>query len=356
MEKPYVRARQLMEEKGLDALLISEGCSMRYLSGFTGATGYLLITKESLLLFTDFRYTIAANAQAPEYKVIDPKNEGYSKTIYEYVKNEGLKNVGFESDDMKYSSYLSFSKVWEGVTLIPLGSEIMNLRCIKTREELDLIKMAEHIGDLAFEEVLGYIKPGMTEIEVAAKLEYLLKTNGAEALSFETIVASGINSSKPHAEPGEKKLEKGDFVTMDFGCKYHGYCSDMTRTIVLGKADKKQKEVYETVREAQQLVLDMIKPGLKGMEYDKVARDYIYGHGYEGCFGHGLGHSVGLFIHENPRFSMREETIIQPGITMTVEPGIYIDGFGGVRIEDLVEITEDGYVNYAHSRKDLIEL
>ena len=196
----------------------------------------------------------------------------------------------------------------------------------------------------------------MTELEVAAKLEYIMKLNGADKLSFESIVASGINSSKPHAEPGRKKIETGDFLTMDFGCVYQGYCSDMTRTIVVGKASEKQKEIYNTVLKAQLAVLDMLKPGLKGKEYDKVARDVIYGAGFEGYFGHGLGHSVGLEIHENPRFSMIEEDIVEAGMIMTVEPGIYIPDFGGVRIEDMVVLTEDGYENLTHSRKELIEL
>ena len=183
-----------------------------------------------------------------------------------------------------------------------------------------------------------------------------MKLNGAEKLSFETIVAAGVNSSKPHAEPGEYRIEKGDFVTMDFGCVYKGYCSDMTRTVVVGAANKQQKEIYSTVLKAQQAVLAMLKPGLKGKEYDKVARDIIYGAGYEGYFGHGLGHSVGLEIHEDPRFSMTEEDIVEAGMIMTVEPGIYIPDFGGVRIEDMVVITEDGYENLAHSAKELIEL
>ena len=180
--------------------------------------------------------------------------------------------------------------------------------------------------------------------------------NGAEKTSFDTIIASGVHSSMPHAEPDEKKLEMGDFITMDFGCVYHGYCSDMTRTVVLGKANDKQKEIYNTVLKAQLAVLDMAKPGLAGKEYDKVARDIIAKAGYGDCFGHGLGHGVGLFIHENPRLSSAEERIMQPNMVLTVEPGIYVKDFGGVRIEDMIVFTEDGHENFAKSEKKLIEL
>jgi Xaa-Pro aminopeptidase len=219
-----------------------------------------------------------------------------------------------------------------------------------------LIKKAEAIGDAAFSEILPYIKPGTTELEVAARLEFIMKMKGVQNLSFPSIVASGINSSMPHAVPSQKKIETGDFVTLDFGCTCEGYCSDMTRTVVVGKASDKHKEVYQLVLEAQMAALDFIKAGYQGKEIDKVARDIIYKAGYEGCFGHGLGHSVGLNVHENPRLSPMEEEIIQEGMTETVEPGIYIKGFGGVRIEDLVVVTGTGCENFTHSPKNLIEL
>ena len=240
--------------------------------------------------------------------------------------------------------------------LVPLGGSVNELRCIKTQEELENIRKAEEIGDRAFEFILGVIKPGMTELEVAAELEYHMKRNGAWKTSFDTIVASGFNSSMPHAVPGMKKIEKGDFITMDFGCVYNGYCSDMTRTVVAGRADDRQKKIYYTVLEAQKIALDRIRAGLKGKEIDKAARDYIDAAGYKGCFGHGLGHSVGLYIHEEPRLSVTGETVLQENMIETVEPGIYIPGYGGVRIEDLVVVTKTGHVNFTHSDKKLIEL
>ena len=200
------------------------------------------------------------------------------------------------------------------------------------------------------------MKPGMTELEAAAELEYLMKQEGAEDLSFNTIVASGLNSSMPHAIPGTKQFEKGDFITFDFGCKYKGYCSDMTRTVVLGKASDKQKEIYNVVLKAQLAGLDALKAGKSGASVDKVARDIIADAGYGEYFGHGLGHSVGLFIHENPRLSPSDDTILKENMIETVEPGIYVPGLGGVRIEDMVVVTKEGHINLAHSPKELIEL
>ena len=357
MKVRYQKLDELLQSKKMDAVLVSDGYNMRYLSGFTGATGYLLVTRNSKTLFTDSRYTIAAKAQAPDYTVVEVgSNRDYCAVINQVLAAEQVKVLGFEALQVRYSEYMDLREHLKVKELVPLKGELARLRRIKTKEEIAFMRQAEHIGDLAFEEVLRHIRPGVTEIEIAAKLEYIMKLNGADKLSFETIVASGVNSSKPHAEPGHRRIEKGDFVTMDFGCVYKGYCSDMTRTVVVGKANKQQKTIYSTVLKAQIAVLDMLAPGLHGKEYDAVARKIIYEAGYEGCFGHGLGHSVGLEIHENPRFSMIEEDIIEAGMIMTVEPGIYVPDLGGVRIEDMVVITEDGYENFAHSSKELIEL
>ena len=357
MDLRYQKVNEVLQKKGVDAILVSDGYNMRYLSGFTGATGYLLITKNSKTLFTDSRYTIAAKAQAPDYTVVEVgSSRDYCAVINQVLVAEQVSVLGFEALQVRYSEYMNLKERLKVKDLVPLKDELARLRRIKTKEEIACMRQAEHIGDLAFEEVLHHIRPGVTEMEIAAKLEYIMKLNGADKLSFETIVASGVNSSKPHAEPSNRKIEKGDFVTMDFGCVYKGYCSDMTRTVVVGKANKKQKEIYSTVLKAQLAVLDMLTPGLRGKDYDTVARTIIYEAGYEGCFGHGLGHSVGLEIHENPRFSMLEEDIIEPGMIMTVEPGIYIPDFGGVRIEDMVVITEESHENFAHSSKELIEL
>jgi Xaa-Pro aminopeptidase len=329
---------------------------MRYISGFAGETGYVYISEKRHAVVTDFRYTIQAEMEAEGYEVITIGNGGYEESLNDLLKIDGIKRLGFEAEDMLFATYNKLKDKLAVQELVPLGNEITAMRRIKTPRELEYIKQAEAIGDQVFTEILGFIRPGMTELEIAARIEYLLKVKGAQGCSFPAIVASGVNSSMPHAVPTSKKIEVGDFLTMDFGCVYEGYCSDMTRTIVIGKASEKQKEVYGTVLKAQLAALDFLKAGVKGKEVDKVARDIIYSAGYEGCFGHGLGHSVGLHIHENPRLSMLEEGTIEAGMTETVEPGIYIKGFGGVRIEDLVVVTEDGYENFTFSNKNLIEL
>lgn len=352
----YKRVQEILQKLSIDAVLISNGNNMRYVSGFAGETGYLYISNKRHAVITDFRYTIQAEREAEGYEILTIGNGGYEEIINDILKTEQIKSLGFEAEEVIYATYNKLKEKLEVKELTPIGNEITCLRRIKTPKELELIKKAEAIGDQVFTEILSYIKVGMTELEVAARIEYLLKLSGAQGLSFPAIVASGINSSMPHAVPSHKKIETGDFLTMDFGCVYEGYCSDMTRTIVIGKASDKQREVYDTVLKAQLAALEFIKAGYRGREVDKIARDLIYGAGYEGCFGHGLGHSVGLHIHENPRLSPLEEEVILAGMTETVEPGIYIKGFGGVRIEDLVEVTEDGCNNFTFSDKQLIEL
>lgn len=352
----YKRVREILHKLSIGAVLVSNGNNIRYISGYAGETGYLYISDKRLAVITDFRYTLQAEAEAEGYEIITIGNGGYEEAINDMLRTEQVERLGFEAEDMLYSDYQKLKEKLEIKEFIPIGNDITRLRRIKTLKELEYIKKAEAIGDQVFTEILTFIKPGMTELEVAARIEYLLKLYGAQRSSFPAIVASGLNSSMPHAVPTVKKIETGDFLTMDFGCVYEGYCSDMTRTIVIGKASDKQKDIYGTVLKAQLAALEFLKAGYQGREVDKVARDIIYSAGYEGCFGHGLGHSVGLHIHENPRLSPLEEEVILEGMTETVEPGIYIKGFGGVRIEDLVEVTKVGCNNFTYSEKKLIEL
>lgn len=346
----------LLTESGTDAILVTDPYNIRYYSGFRGGEGSLFITRHSHILITDSRYTEAAALETDFIVKELTITRSETDIIASVIEEENIRSIGFEDRFMKFSDYRRYSGRFPQIMWVELEERLERRRSIKTPEEIALLRKAEAIGDLAFTEILDFIRPGVTELSVAAELEYRMKRHGAEGLSFDTICASGIHSSMPHAIPDSKKIEYGDFVTMDFGCIYQGYCSDMTRTIVVGKASEKQKEIYNLVLTANLAVLDKIGPGLKCRDADKIARDIITDGGYGSCFGHGLGHSVGLYIHEKPALNKRDETVLQPGMIETVEPGIYVPGFGGVRIEDMILITEDGYENLTRSEKKLIEL
>lgn len=352
-----MKLAEILSRLHLDAILITNPYNMRYVSRFRGGEGVLLITPASRVLITDSRYTEAAKQESDF--LIEECNHLRRTTdiLRDIMEQDKVRVIGYEDESMlcstfrRYQEELPIVKEW-----VPLGSEITQLRQIKTPEEIGYLRQAEAIGDAAFTKILDVIKPGMTELEIQAELEYHMMQCGATGTSFDTIVASGIHSSMPHAIPSNKKVECGDFITMDFGCKYNGYCSDMTRTIVLGKADEKQKEIYQLVWKANHTVEALLHAGMVCKEADRIARDIITDGGYGECFGHGLGHSVGLEIHEGPACNMRDTTVLEPNMIMTVEPGIYLPGFGGVRIEDMVVITENGHENLAHSTKSLIEL
>lgn len=349
--------QKLLMTTGVDAALITDPYNMRYISGFRGGEGTLYISGESRVLITDSRYTEAAGKESSF--TVKECNRHHSTTdiLKELIEAEAVQKLGYEDAAMlcrtfhDYQQKLAMVQQW-----VPLGEEVRKLRQIKKEEELTCLRQAERIGDLAFSKILDVIRPGITEKEVRMELEYQMMKQGADGVSFDTIVASGIHSSMPHAIPTDKKIELGDFVTMDFGCRYQGYCSDMTRTIVVGKANDRQKEIYQLVLKANRVTESLLRAGMICREVDKIARDIITDAGYGDYFGHGLGHSVGLEIHESPACNMRDTTILQPNMIMTVEPGVYLPGFGGVRIEDMVVITEHGYENLAHSGKELIEL
>lgn len=347
----------ILEKLSIDALLVTNPYNMRYLSGFRGGEGMLYISGHRRVLITDSRYTQAAG-QESDFTIIEC-NAGRRTTdiLKEIIQQEKAGFLGYEDETMvcktfqDYRLALPMVKEW-----IPLGGEVSRLRQIKTEEEIGYLRQAEAIGDKVFSKMLDFIQPGMTEREIQGELEYQMMKCGASGTSFDTIIASGIHSSMPHAIPSDKKVETGDFITMDFGCRYQGYCSDMTRTIVLGRASEKQKEIYQLVLKANLVTESFLRAGMVCREVDKIARDIITDGGYGDCFGHGLGHSVGLEIHEAPACNTRDRTVLEPNMIMTIEPGIYVPGFGGVRIEDMVVITKDGFENLARSSKELIEL
>jgi Xaa-Pro aminopeptidase len=277
-------------------------------------------------------------------------------TLFEIINSEGLEKLGFEDENASYARYKTFTNKFSNTELIGLGSTVDDLRSIKDEQEIETINKAVQIADGAFKQVLSIIKPGITELDVAAELEYKMKKLGAAGASFETIVASGLRSSMPHGIASEKKLELGDAITMDFGAIYENYCSDITRTVFLGQPNKKLIDIYNIVLDAQLTSEKGAIRGRTGKEVDKIARDIIYGKGYEGKFGHGLGHGVGLEIHEIPRLSTGGEKILENNMTVTIEPGIYIEGLGGVRIEDTIVIKDDNPRVLTKATKDLIIL
>ena len=343
-----------------DALLVSSELNQRYVSGFDYTDGYILITPERAYLLADFRYIEAARdtVKDPNFEVIMPEGRMIAE-LARLICEKNIRTLLIEESVVSCAEFSTYTKNFEKVEIIQGASEIFDtMRLTKSNEELALMIEAQKITDAAFSHILKVMTPNMTEIEVALELEFFMRRNGAENVAFDTIAVSGSASSMPHGVPRNVKLEKG-FLTMDFGARYNGYCADMTRTVVIGKADAEIKKVYTTVLTAQKAALDMIREDVNCYEVDKCARDIIYAAGYEGCFGHGLGHGVGMLVHENPRLSpsVKRDAQLKRGMTTSVEPGIYIAEKYGCRIEDLVAIDQDGKViNMTKSNKEMIEL
>jgi len=340
-----------------DAVIITSPENRRYFTGFNSSDGFLVITNNEAVFFTDSRYIEAAQNQITACKSVLLKR--VSETISPYLKEKGVENIILETERLTVAELNNLKKVF-GFCKVEANEEldslINSLRAVKTDEEIDYIKKAQSIAEDAFKHILKFIKVGVTEKEIALELDFYMLSHGAEAVSFETIAVSGKNSSMPHGVPTDKKIENGDFITMDFGAVYNGYHSDMTRTVIVGEPTKKQKEVYETVLKAQKEALAVLKAGISGVDADKTARDIIDAKGYKENFGHGLGHGVGVEIHESPNLSPYSKAILETGNVVTVEPGIYIPDEFGVRIEDMALITDDGYINLTSCEKELIIL
>lgn len=347
--------REKMRSENLDGFFVANPFNRRYLSGFTGTSGNLVITTHSAQLITDFRYVEQAAQQAPDFTVVRHERD-ILECVGEQVKKGGVKRLAFEKDHVTYSLYQKLASFTEGIELVPVQGIIEELRLMKTPEEIAIIKEAASIADQAFTHILEFIKPGVTERQVSNELEFTMRRLGATASSFDTIVASGLRSALPHGVATDKQIQSGELVTLDFGAYYQGYCSDITRTISVGKPDPKLEHIYSIVLKAQLNGVQKVGPEMSGKEADSLTREIISEAGFAEYFGHGTGHGIGLEIHEGPTLSPRGEYNLQPGMVVTVEPGIYLPGLGGVRIEDDVVITDQGCDILTSSPKEFIIL
>lgn len=349
------RLRGEMTRREISALALSNPINVGYVSGFTGSTALAVVTPAQAVFIADSRYNLQAESQCPEFTVRKAAPKPL-ETLAEVAKALGLKTLHFESATLTVAALEKWQEALEGVTLAPAADVVEPLRQVKDAGEIACIREAAEIVDRAFDFLLTITRPGVREMDLAIELEYFLKKRGSEQEAFEIIVASGPRSALPHGRASEKRLETGEFVTFDFGACRGGYFSDLTRTIVLGKADERQREVYGIVAAAQQAVLDAIRAGADGKAVDAVARDLITARGFGDNFGHGTGHGLGRAVHDHPGLSVHSELTLAAGMVLTVEPGIYIDGWGGVRIEDDVVVTETGCELLTHAPKGLIEL
>ena len=352
MNERLSRLRETMGRNSIDAVVLNSITAIRYFSGFTSDESYVLITRDRSVLITDFRYTIQAKEQSGAiFEIFEASGARQLERVDQVLKDGKCATLGFEEDCVTYARYQEYLKLHG--QLVPFAEKLHGLRIIKTVDEIRCLQKAQDIADQAFSELLKVIHSGMTERQVAAELDYIGAKLGSECPSFDTIVGSGPNGAMCHAIPGDRKLTERDLVVLDYGCVYRGYHSDMTRTFAVGSCDDFSRKIYSIVLDAQQKALDQLKPGISGKALDSVARDHISAMGYGDCFGHSLGHGFGLLIHESPRAAQTWEGILEEGMTITVEPGIYIEGRLGVRIEDCCVLTKDGKLDFCHSTKEL---
>jgi Xaa-Pro aminopeptidase len=346
--------REKLTAEGADAFLVKRGANVRYLSGFTSEDGQLLISEAHAFLIVDFRYYEQAERQAPGFQLYK-LTDSLPEAVGALARETGARRIAFESGGVTYALYQELAAI-EGLELVPTRGWVEELRAIKTRDELALLRRAVAISDAALAAVPGLLRPGMTERQLAWELEAYIRTHGADNVAFPIIVAGGPNGAMPHAVPTDRILVPGEPVVLDLGAEVEGYRSDLTRTVCLGEPGDRFREIHAIVLAAQQAAEAGIRPGMQGKEADAIARQVIVEAGYGEAFGHGMGHGVGLEVHERPRAGLRSEDHLEPGMVVTVEPGIYLPGWGGVRIEDLVVITETGVEILTGAAKEPIVL
>jgi len=337
------KLRSQLAPKGLDGLIVSQAENRRYLSGFTGSAGFLLISQQKAILATDFRYVEQAQAQALGFEVVQIQGE-IAKWLPQLVSELDAQKLGFEGKSISFSTYKeltdAISNAKSKISLTSTDGLVESLRAVKDKDELGLVEKAAALADAALEYIIPKIKTGASEKEIAWEIESFLRRNGSESMPFELIVASGPNSAMPHARPTDRAIGQGEPVVIDIGAKSEGYTSDITRTICLGESDGKFNRIYDIVLGAQLTAMATLQPGMTGEQADRLARTVIEQAGYKDAFGHGLGHGVGLATHEEPRLGTNSSDILAEGMVFTIEPGIYVSGWGGVRIEDMVVLEE----------------
>ena len=353
IEQRIKSLRKAIRENNLDAAVIFSAQNRRYFANFPGSSGALIITETNSILLTDFRYIDdAKSSSTSHFEVVQHPGGQLEHSVGEQMKKMNLHKIGIENS-LPVGSLKKLEKQLPKAHFLLIDSYIMQIRMIKDESEINHIREGIRICDLAFEHITGFLKPGMSEKGIGLELEYVMKKHGAEGIKENHVIASGERSSLPHGQATHRIVEVGDFVKMDFGAKVNGYYTDFTRTVVIGEPTEKQKEIYSIVSKALEESLKQVGPGKKCNELDEVGRSIIRNAGYGEHFGHSLGHSLGLNIHESPAMRSTDNTILKPGMVITVEPGIYLSGWGGVRIEDLVVIRENGIENLTKATKEL---
>lgn len=356
MKTQLERLREAMAAANVDAVLVTSSTNLFWLTGFTGSFGYVLLNSTEAKFITDSRYTVQAKEQVTEIEIVGfstPKTG--MQVLKECMDEMGITKVAFESPYVTYGQLLQFQDKITGVEWVPAGDLLESLRMIKTPGEVQKIKDACALTDKCFDHIKRLVQVGVSEFEIQLELEFFFRRNGATC-AFDPIVVSGPNSARPHGKATEKPLADGELLTIDFGAKLGGYCADMTRTVVVGKASDHTKDIYNTVLRAQLAALEMMKPGVVAEDVDAAARNIFGEKGWASNFGHGLGHGLGILVHDTGRLGMGSKTVLEPGQVWTVEPGIYFEGFGGCRIEDDVVVTETGIEIFNHTTKELLEL
>lgn len=336
------KLRRKVEEKNLDALLILSGPNVHYVTGFTGSDSAVLLTLHQQILLTDFRYTEQCRKECPEWEVAEHPDVPWTEWVARFMSKHRLKRLGLEADHLSWGQYRKLSEAAPRVLLEPTIGVVEELRVTKSSWEVERIRRALQVAETAFVELRDRIRPGASEKELADELETLLRRRGASQSGFETIVAFGANSSAPHACPGSARLDENSTALVDWGARLDWYNSDLTRVLVAGRVTSKFEKLYRVVLDAQRAGIEAVGPGVKACEVDAAARNVIREAGLSERFGHGLGHGVGLEVHEAPTLRSKSEAVLMPGMVVTIEPGIYIPGWGGIRIEDMVLVTKTG--------------